>query len=120
MQLNKLKINYDDTLGRMYLIEEPHIYEGYKEGVKTGPEGLAYTVMSEGLNYDKVIVKIAGSTIPFIQYAGSPIQVTFDNIEGKLWQDFRNGGEIKLSLTAKKVEVVNSRSEGKSLRLNEK
>lgn len=118
MQLSKLKVNCPETLGRMYLIEEPHVYEGYKEGIKTGPEGLVYTVMSEMQNFDKFLIKIPGTIIPTVKYQGSPVPVEFEGLEGKLWQDFRHGSEIKLSISAKAIRI--EQSQGKSLKLNEK
>ena len=109
MKLSDLSINIPDTLkGNLLLIEEPKTYEGYREGVKTGPEGLSYLCMSEGLNYDKVTVKVAGALTPAIHYEGKPIQVEFEGLDGKVWQDFRNGGQLKLSLTAKSVHVAGS------------
>ena len=33
------------TGGTVLLIEQPRVYEGYNEGVKTGPAGLAYHLL---------------------------------------------------------------------------
>lgn len=106
MKLNDLVIDYDSSLaGTNYIVDEPKVYEGYKEGVKTGPEGIIYTVMSEGLNFDKVNIKVAGSLVPITRYEGKPIPVEFDNLDGKVWQDFKTH-EIKISLTAKAIHLV--------------
>lgn len=104
IKLSNLVIDVPKTLeGDIFLLEKPRVYENYEEGVKTGPAGLAYTCLCEGLNFEKQVVKVPGVIEPSFEYEGKPIRVTFDGIEGKAWQDFSNKGEIKLSLTAKKI-----------------
>lgn len=110
LKLSDLKIDIPKTLeGDILLVEEPRIYEQYKDGIKTGPIGLAYTCIFESLNYDKQVVKVQGSLTPEIQYEGKPIRVYFEELEGKAWQDFGNKGEIKLSITAKSISVVDKK-----------
>lgn len=104
IKLSNLVIDIPKTLeGDILLLENPRVYENYEEGVKTGPAGLAYTCLCEGLNFEKQVVKIPGATEPPFEYEGKPIHVTFGGIEGKAWQDFSNKGEIKLSVTAKSI-----------------
>lgn len=103
IKLKDLVFDVEKTLeGDMLIVEPPRVYEGYKEGIKTGPEGLSYTCLSAGLNYEKVNIKISGSTQPPFIYNDTPVRVEFEGLEGKVWQDF-NKGEIKLSVTAKSI-----------------
>ena len=107
IQLKDLAFDVEATLeGKMLLVEKPKVYDGYREGVKIGPEGLAYKCLCEGLNYEKQVIKIKGSLdIPF-EFNDSPIPVKFENLQGKVWQDWSNKGEIKLSVTADSVQVI--------------
>ena len=84
----------DDVL----LIGEGHPFQKYVDGVKTDDIGGV-----TGMNYEKVSVKVRGETKPSIQYEGTPIKVIFEGLEGKAYQDFRHGGEIKLSLSASAI-----------------
>ncbi len=103
-KLKDLVFNVEKTLeGDILVVEPPKVYEGYREGIKIGPEGLSYTCLSVGLNYEKVIIKVAGSTQPPFNYNDTPVRVEFEGLEGKVWQDFNNKGEIKLSVTAKSI-----------------
>lgn len=107
IRLKDLVIDVPKTLeGEILLLEEPRVYENYEEGVKTGPGGLAYTCLCEGLNYEKQVIKVAGSITPEIQFEDKPIRVALEGLEGKAWQDFNNRGEIKLSVIAKKIVPV--------------
>lgn len=107
IKLKDLVFDVEKTLaGDMLLVEPPRVYEGYKEGIKTGAEGLAYTCLIAGLNFEKQVIKVAGSITSPFEYDGSPIRVEFDNLEGKVWQDFNNKGEIKLSVSAKSVRPI--------------
>lgn len=101
--------------GTVLLIEKPRVYESYNEGVKTGPAGLAYTVLCEGLNFEKLTIKVPGSTVPQVEYEDEPIPVTFEGLEGKLWQDFKNGGAVRLTVTAKSIEPI---GDNKRLKMN--
>lgn len=106
--LKHIKLDMKSTLesGTTLLIDKPRVYENYDEGVKQGPAGLAYLCLCEGLNFEKLTIKVPGSTVPQVEYEDEPVPVTFEGLEGKLWQDFRNGGEVKLSVTAKGVTPV--------------
>lgn len=107
IKLKDLKFDVEGTLkGKMLLVEPPKVYEGYKDGVRTGPEGLAYTCLCDGINYEKQIIKVAGSVTPPFVFDGLPIPVRFKNLRGKVWQDWSNKGEIKLSVTADSVEII--------------
>ena len=107
MKLKDLSFDVKKTVdGKLLLVEKPTEYEGYKDGVKTGSEGLRYTVLCEKLNFDKITIKIPGKLTPSIVYEGTPVPVSFEGLEGKVWQDFNNHGEIKLSLTATDIKVA--------------
>lgn len=97
------------------LVGESRIAYKYRSGDKTDEiEGITYTGLFPTLNYEKVPVKVFGETKPSIIYEGKPIQVIFENLDGKAYQDFKRGGEIKLSLTATAI----SRVETKTLKMN--
>lgn len=110
--LNCLKFDVEETVkaGTTLLIGKPRVYEKYEDGVKAGLGGLSYPCLFEGLNFEKLSVKVPGSTEPQINYKNEPIPVTFEGLEGKLWQDFKNGGEVKLSLTAKGIVPVEEKT----------
>lgn len=115
--LKFVKVDIEETIkaGTVLLIEKPRVFEKYEDGVKTGLGGLSYLCLFEGLNYEKLTVKIPGTTEPQINYKDKPIPVAFEGLEGKLWQDFRNGGEVKLSLSAENILPV---EEKPRLRIN--
>lgn len=111
--LKHVKLDMKSTLsnGMVLLIEKPRVYENYDEGVKTGPAGLAYYCLCEGLNFEKLAIKVPGSITSQVEYEDEPVPVTFEGLEGKLWQDFRNGGEVKLSVTAKAITTVEEKEQ---------
>ena len=97
------------------LIGEGHPFLKYEEGVKTDEiGGVSYECINTGMNYEKVIVKVTGEIKPSISYQGTPIKVAFEGLEGKAYQDFKRGGEIKLSLTATAISQI----ETKTLKMN--
>lgn len=106
--LKFVKVDVEEAVkaGAVLLIEKPRVFEKYEDGVKTGLGGLSYLCLFEGFNYEKLTVKIPGITEPKINYKDEPIPVTFEGLEGKLWQDFKNGGEVKLSLSATNILPV--------------
>lgn len=116
--LKHIKLDMKSTLssGMVLLIDKPRVYENYDEGVKTGPAGLAYHCLCEGQNFEKLTIKIPGSTVPQVEYEDEPVPVTFEGLEGKLWQNFKNNGEVGLSVTAKSIAPV---GENKRLKMKE-
>lgn len=110
--LNCLKFDVEETVkaGTTLLIGKPRVYEKYEDGVKAGLGGLSYPCLFEGLNFEKVSVKVPGSIEPEISYENEAIPVTFAGLEGKLWQDFKSGGAVKLSLTAKRIMPVQEKT----------
>lgn len=101
--------------GDILLIGEGHSFLKYVEGVKTDEiGGVSYECVNTSMNYEKVSVKVIGETNPSIKYDGTPIKVLFEGLEGKVYQDFKRGGEIKLSLTATAI----SQAETKTLKMN--
>lgn len=109
MKLNNLEIDIPKTIGETLIAcAEGQPYFKYAEGIRTDKiEGYQYDVMAERLNYDKVTVKIPGQTESAISYSGDLIPVRFENLTGKAWTDYKNGGEIRLSLTATAIIPVN-------------
>lgn len=101
--------------GDILLISEGRPFLKYTEGVKTDEiAGISYECVNTKMNYEKVTVKVIGETKPSIKYDGTPIKVVFEGLAGKAYQDFKHGGEIKLSLTATAI----SRAETKTLKMN--
>lgn len=93
------------------LISEGHPFYKYVEGVKTDEiGGITYECVNTSMNYEKVSVKVTGETRPSIKYEGTPIKVVFNELDGKAYQDFKHGGEIKLSLTAKTISKADSKA----------
>lgn len=103
--LKLVKLDTEEMVkgGTILLIGKPRVFEKYEDGVKVGAGGLTYPCLFEGLEFEKMSVKIPGTIKPQVDYDDEPIQVTFQGLEGKLWQDFKNGGEVRLSLTAKGI-----------------
>jgi len=110
--LKCLAIDMKQTIGETLLLLGIRPYMSYKEGIRGDQEGLTFTVLSETLGYEKVDVKISGLLeVPF-PFDGNPVPVTFEGLEGKLWQDWSAKGEVKLSLSAKGIKPA-----GKNIRL---
>ncbi len=105
IKLKDLCIDFEESIlgSNLLLIGEGKVYNNYREGVKVGPGGISYPCLSEKLGFEKIDIKVPGTTIPQIVFDGKPIPVKFEGLEGKAWQDFSAKGEIKLSLTAKSI-----------------
>lgn len=112
--LKHLVINAEKTIGNKLLLLGVRSYAGYKEGVKGEQEGLVFNCLSEIMEFEKVDVKIQGLLQPPFEFDGAPIPVEFDGLEAKVWQDWGNKGEVKLSITAKGIRPIDS---GKHIRL---
>ena len=110
--LKLIKVDMEEMIkdGTILLIGKPRVFEKYEDGVKVGAGGLTYPCLFEGLDFEKMSVKGPGVVEPQVSYEDEPIQVTFEGLEGKLWQDFKNGGEVKLSLTAKSIMPFNEKA----------
>ena len=106
--IKNLIIDVDATIGRKLLLLGVRPYAGYKEGVKGEQEGLTFNCLSETMGFEKIDVKIAGILQPPFEFDGTPIAVEFDGLEGKVWQDWSNKGEVKLSITAKDIRPTSS------------
>ena len=110
--LKLVKVNMEEMVkdGTILLISKPRIFDKYDDGVKVGAGGLTYPCLFEGLDFEKMSVKVPGAVEPQVSYEDEPIQVVFEGLEGKLWQDFKNGGEVRLSLTAKSIQPFNEKA----------
>lgn len=104
--LKNLVIDVDKTVGGKLLLLGVRPYAGYKEGVKGEQEGLTFNCLSEAMDFEKIDIKIAGMMqLPF-EFDGTPVPVEFEGLEGKVWQDWSNKGEVKLSVTAKGIRLA--------------
>lgn len=110
LKLVKMDVEEMVKEGTVLLIGKPRVFDKYEDGVKTGPGGLSYPCLFEGLDFEKMSVKVLGTIEPQVSYEDEPIPVTFQGLEGKLWQDFKNGGEVKLSLNAKSIMPFNEKA----------
>lgn len=110
--LKLIKVDMEEMTkdGTILLIGKPRVFEKYEDGVKVGAGGLTYPCLFEGLDFEKMSVKVPGVMEPQVSYEDEPIQVIFEGLEGKLWQDFKNGGEVRLSLTAKSIQPFNEKA----------
>ena len=101
-----LVIDAENTIGDKLLLLGIRPYAGYKEGVKGEQEGLTFNCLSETMDYEKVDIKIAGILQAPFAFDGTPIPVEFEGLEAKVWQDWNNKGEVKLSITAKAIKLL--------------
>lgn len=108
-----LVINAKETLGDKLSILGSRKYAKYNEGIRGDVEGLTITILSEKMECEKVDVKIAGlMELPFA-FDGTRIPVELEGLEAKVWQDWRNNGEVKLSVTATGIRPLT----GKQIKL---
>ena len=77
MKLSEVVFDFNETFGELMLIGEPK----------------------------EVVVKVK-ETVPSVEFSGKPTPVIFNNLDAKLWQDFRSN-EIKISAVADQIEIVN-------------
>lgn len=104
--LNKLPIDAKQVVANAMLVSNGRPYMNYVEGVKTGVGGTAYNFLLPALDYINVPVKIEGEMTPSIEYLGSPIPVALSEVRCKAYRDFGKSGEIKLSIIAKGIQML--------------
>ncbi|MDE7199734.1 MAG: hypothetical protein K2O15_12750 [Lachnospiraceae bacterium] len=104
-----LVIDAKKTIGEKLLLLGVRPYAGYNEGVKGGQEGENFNCLSEAMGYEKIDIKIAGLLQPPFEFDGTPIPVEFEGLEAKVWQDWNNKGEVKLSITAKAIKPLSAK-----------
>ena len=96
MRLSEVVFDFNETFGELMLIGEPKEVYVYADGKRTNElEAIGYPVISTR-QWEKFVVKVK-ETVP---------SVVFNNLDAKLWQDFRSN-EIKISAVADQVEIVN-------------
>lgn len=113
--LKCIVIDAESTVGSKLLLLDMKPYASYNEGIKGELEGLAFTVLSEKMNFEKVNIKIAGLLKPSFEFNGTPLPVEFDGLTAKLWQDWGNKGTVKLSLSATGIRL----RDGKRIKIGE-
>lgn len=107
--LKNLVIDVEKTVGNRLLLLGIRPYASYKEGVKGEQEGLTFNCLSESMNYEKVDIKIAGILQSPFEFDGTPVPVEFEELNGKVWQDWSNKGAVKLSVTAKGIKPIENK-----------
>lgn len=104
-----LVIDGERTIGKNVLALEYYPDFIFNEGVKGGQKGLKFKCLSEAMNYEKVDIKIDGLMEPPFELNGTPVPVVFEGLEAKVWQDWSNKGELKLSITAKGIRPLGTK-----------
>ena len=99
--LSYLRVDYSSLISDGILLTEPpkSFYE-FKEQI-----GIKYTGVSPNMDYKEIDVKVKGQLKPSVEYQGTPINVYFTGLTGNLYQDFKRGGEVKISLYAETVST---------------
>ncbi|MBR1641622.1 MAG: hypothetical protein IJ683_04780 [Butyrivibrio sp.] len=97
------------TAGIKMMMLECRPHYPFVEGIRGEQDGIVVTGLSEKMGYEKADIKILGlSKLPF-DFDGTPTPVEFEDLEGKLWQDWNNKGAVKLSLSAKGVKLAGNK-----------
>lgn len=109
--IKHLVIDIERTVGSKLLLLGVRPYAGYKEGVKGEQEGLTFNCLSETMDYEKIDIKVAGLMQPPFAFDDTPIPVEFEGLEAKVWQDWSNKGEVKLSITAKAIRTLGTKQQ---------
>lgn len=104
--LSKLPIDNEKVVEGAMLVSKGQPFSKYVEGIKTGIGGTAYNLLLPALDYQNIAVKIEGEMTPSIEYSGTPTPVVLSDVRCKAYRDFRKSGEIKLSITAKRIQVI--------------
>lgn len=107
--VKQLIIDAEKTVGnRLFALESRKCFK-FNEGIKGEQEGLTFSCLSEKMNYEKIDIKVAGlMEVPF-ELSGTPVPVEFEGLEAKVWQDWSNKGELKLSITAKGIRPLGTK-----------
>lgn len=102
--LSYLPINYNLLFPDGILLTEPPTpFYDFKDGIKGEQLGIKYTGVASNFNFREFVIKVRGELKPSIEYQGKPITVYFTGLTGTLYQDFKNRGEVKISLYADTV-----------------
>ena len=101
MKLSEVVFDFNETFGELMLIGEPKDADGKRTNEL---EAIGYPVISTR-QWEKFMVKVK-ETVPSVEFNGKPTPVIFNNLDAKLWQDFRSN-EIKISAVADQIEIVN-------------
>ena len=105
MRLSEVVFDFNETFGELMLIGEPKEVYVYADGKRTNElEAIGYPVISTR-QWEKFVVKVK-ETVPSVEFNGKPTPVIFNNLDAKLWQDFRSN-EIKISAVADQIEIDN-------------
>ena len=104
--LNNIVVDAKKTTGEKLLFVEYKPLVKYVEGIRGEQEGITCICLSERMKFCKISVKIPEVLqLPF-EFDGTPIMVEFEELEAKIWQDWQNKGEVKLSFSAKGIKKV--------------
>lgn len=104
--LSYLRVDYSSLISDGILLTEPpkSFYE-FKDGIRGEQIGIKYTGVSPNMDYKEIDVKVKGQLKPSVEYQGTPINVYFTGLTGNLYQDFKRGGGVKISLYAETVST---------------
>lgn len=104
IDIKNIKIDVQRTFGETLLVVgNPRPVNKYVNGKATDEiEAFRYPLLST-LNWRPLNIKVKQKD-PSIVYEGTPIPVSFTNLEGKLWQDSKTQ-DINISLTADTIKL---------------
>ena len=115
MDINKIMVDVEKTIGENLLLIEQRPSFSYQDGIRGTQDGIKVICLSEKAGYEKIAIKLLGiMSLPF-DFKGTPIKVEFEELQGKLWQDWSAKGEIKLSASATGIKLLDR----KRINLNE-
>lgn len=87
LKLSDIHLDVDRLFdGNQMLADDPVPYYVYKDGQRTDNiEGYRYSVVLPNTKFEKVTVKVPGEMVELTKGQ----RVVFDDLEGKLFQDFK-------------------------------
>lgn len=105
-ELKNIVVDATKTVGDKLLLLSVKPLLKYVEGIRGEQEGITCNCLSEKMNFNKVNIKLLGLLeLPF-EFNNTPVLVEFEGLEGRLWQDWNNKGEVKLSLSADGIKLA--------------
>lgn len=109
ISLKNLVIDWDKTIGGNNIqcvdVQPYFLYD--ESNRKTDIlKGFAYTVIVPKLKFEKLTIKIEQKEPAFEVEEGESVPVSCEDLAGKVYLDFRNNNEVKFSLTASDIKVV--------------
>lgn len=110
MIINNLYLDTEKSGFTGFLLVDSKPWQEYQDGKKTGKVlGTTYTVAMSGHQLDKINVHIANDSAN-LESKMQP--VNFQNLQIKLYPDYRNAGQVGITATADAITPVKEKHEG--------